>query len=343
MDFFIHFGTHEYLKIGGIVILLLISGFFSGSEATLFSLNLVQKERLRNRSKSLASMIDVLINHPKQLIITILVGNDMVNITASVIATGLFISLFPNMGEWITIAVMTPMTLIFAEVIPKTVSVAHNEIFAPVIAGPLRLFHRLFFPVRWFFEVTAEGLIRLFGVYKKEKEPMIMEDDFRDMVDLSHKDGELLNIERDFIHNVFEFSDTLVNAVMTPLKNVQSIPDGLTYHQIIKRVKKNWHSRIPVYSGSKTNITGILYVKDLLKLKPEKKNAPSSIIEILRRPIFILDTRKVDDIFHLLKKKRTHIAICHDANGSMTGLITMEDLLEELFGEIYDDYDQEAR
>lgn len=342
MDF-IHFTTTEYLKIGGIVVLLLISGFFSGSEATLFSLNLVQKERLRSRSASLASMINVLINHPKQLIITILVGNDMINIAASVIATGLFMSLFPDTGDWITIAVMTPVTLIFAEVIPKTVSVIHNETFAPLITGPLRFFHRLIFPIRWFFEITADGLIRLFGVYKKEREPMIMEDDFRDMVDLSHKDGAILGIERDFIHNVFEFSDTLVNAVMTPLKDVQAIPDGLTYHQIIKRVKKNWHARIPVYSGTKNNITGILYVKDLLKIKPEKKNFPSAILEVLRPPMFILDTRKVDNIFYLLKKKRTHIAICHDANGTMTGLITMEDLLEELFGEIYDDYDQEVR
>lgn len=337
------FGSLEYLKIAGIVLLLLVSGFFSGSEATLFSLNLVQKERLKTRLPKIASLIDLVTNQPKQLIITILVGNDMINIAASVIATGLFVSLFPEHGQWVTIAVMTPVTLIFAEVIPKTVSVFHNETFAPIVSGPLSLFHRLIFPVRWFFEVTADGLIWLSGMYKREAEPMIMENDFRDMVDLSHKDGEILAIERDFIHNVFEFSDTPVSAVMTPLKNIQSLPDGLNYHEIIKRVKKNRHSRIPVYSGSKTNITGILYVKDLLKIKAGKKNVPSTIIELLRQPIFILDTRMVNDIFYLLKKKRTHIAICHDSNGALSGLITMEDLLEELFGEIYDENDQEER
>lgn len=333
----------EYLKIAAIFFLLLISSFFSGSEAALFSLNLVQKERLKSRSPKTTALIDMLINQPKQLIITILVGNDMINIAASVIATGLFVSLFQDMGQWVTIAVMTPVTLIFAEIIPKTVAVAHNEKIAPFVTGPLNTFYRLILPLRWFFEVTAETMIRLFGVYKKEKEPVIMEDDFRDMVDLSHMDGEILGLERDFIHNVFEFSDTRVASVMTPLKAIQSIPEGLEFQEIIKRVKKARHSRIPVYSGEKTNITGILYVKDLLKIKRSQKNSHITITELLRPPLFVLDTRMVDDIFHFLKEKRTHIAICHDANGDISGLITMEDLLEELFGEIYDENDQEER
>ncbi|MBU1169664.1 MAG: hemolysin family protein [Proteobacteria bacterium] len=335
--------TIEYLKVAGIVFLLLISGFFSGSEASLFSLNLVQKERLKSQSPKTASLIDMLINHPKQLIITILVGNDMINIAASVIATGLFVSRFQDMGQWVTIAVMTPVTLIFAEIIPKTIAVVHNEKLAPIVTGPLNAFYRFIFPLRWLFEITADSLIRLFGVYKKEKEPVIMEDDFRDMVDLSHKDGEILGLERDFIHNVFEFSDTRVNSVMTPIKKIESIPENLEFKEIIKRVKKNPHSRIPVYSGEKTNITGFLYVKDLLKIKRNQKDTNSVISELIRPPLFILDSRMVDDIFYFLKEKRTHIALCHDANGDISGLITMEDLLEELFGEIYDENDQEDR
>lgn len=333
----------EYLRIFSIFILILISGFFSGSEASLFSLNLIQKERLKSRSFKTAALIDILIHHPKQLIITILVGNDMINIAASVIATGLFLTHYPHTAEWITIAVMTPLTLIFAEVLPKTVSVAHNEKIASMATRPLLAFYRFILPIRWMFEVTADGIIRMMGFYKKEKEPVIMEDDFRDMVDLSHKDGEILGLERDLIHNVFEFSDTRVAGVMTPVKQIQSIPEGLPFPEVVKRAQKTRHSRIPVYSKVKKNIIGILYVKDLLKIKQSQKKDKALLNEIVRPAIFVLDSRMVDDIFYLLKEKRTHIAICHNENGDISGLITMEDLLEELFGEIYDENDQEVQ
>ena len=331
----------ENIKIFLIVLLIAISSFFSGSEAALFSLNLVQKERLKKRSKKASDIVELLTHHPKHLIITILVGNDLVNIASSVIATSIFISLYHHMGEWVTIAVMTPVTLIFAEVMPKTVAVAHNEKIAPLITGPLHLFHRVILPIRWLFEISSEGMIKLLGLYKKEKEPAIMEDDFRDMVDLSHKDGEIHGFERDLIHNVFEFSDTQIKSVMTPFRNIQSIPEGLKYREILKQVVKNRHSRIPVYSGKKTNIIGVLYTKDLLKVKPGQRNSTNVITDLLRQPIFILDTRLIDEIFYILKERRTHIAICHDANGGISGLITLEDLLEELFGEIYDENDQE--
>lgn len=339
----IDLSSSEYLKLIAIFILLLISGFFSGSEASLFSLNLIQKERLKSRSAIMASLIDLLIHKPKQLIITILVGNDMINITASVIATGLFVSLFPETGEWITIAVMTPVTLIFAEVIPKTIAVAYNEKLTPFVSRPLLAFYRVILPIRWFFEVTAEGLINMMGINKKDKEQVIMEDDFRDMVDLSHKDGEILGLERDLIHKVFEFSDTRVANVMTPYKLIQSIPDGLEFNEVAKRARRARHSRLPVYSKNKRNIIGFLYVKDLLKVSRNQKNNKSVINELLRPALFVLDTRMIDEIFYFLKEKRTHIAICHNENGDISGLVTMEDLLEELFGEIYDENDQEVR
>ena len=332
----------ENLKLILIFLLLVFSGFFSGSEAVLFSLSLVQKERLKKRSGKSLIMLDMLAHHPKQLIITILVGNDMVNIAASVIATSLFVSLYHDMGEWVTIAVMTPVTLIFAEVLPKTVGVAHNEKLAPLVVGPLFGFNRLIFPIRWLFDILAESIIRVLGIYKNEKEPLIMEDDFRDMVDLSHLDGEIHGLERELIHNVFEFSDTQVKSVMTPFRNIRAVPDKLNYKELLKHVTGSRHSRLPVYSGNKKNIVGILYIKDLLKVKPERKDSKTIVSELLRQPLFILDTRMVDDVFYTLKQKRTHIAVCHDENGDISGLITLEDLLEELFGEIYDENDQET-
>ena len=333
--------TTEIIKLLSIVFLLLFSGFFSGSEASLFSLTLVQKERVKQKSNLAKIMLDTIAQRPRQLITTILVGNDMVNITASVIATGLFVSLYQESGEWITILVMTPATLIFSEVIPKTLALSHNEKLAPLVSGPLMLFSRLVFPIRWLFDLFSEIIIRVLGIYKQEKEPLVMENDFRDMVDMSHMEGKIHGLERDLIHKVFEFSDTEVRNVMTPFNNIHSIPFGLTYWEIIRFAEKTRHSRLPVYSGKKTNIVGILIVKDLLKVKPENRTCRDTISALLREPVFILETRKVADIFYTLKKKRTHIAICHDEYGDISGLVTLEDLLEEIFGEIYDEKDQE--
>jgi putative hemolysin len=304
-------------------------------------LNLIQKERLKKKSGKALNLVEILTHHPKQLIITILVGNDMVNIAASVLATSFFVSIFNDMGEWITIAVMTPVTLIFAEVVPKTIAVAHNERLAPFVVGPIHSFHRFILPVRWLFDVTADAIIKLTGIYKKEKEPVIMEDDFRDMVDLSHMDGEIHELERELIHNVFEFSDTQVKSVMTPFKSINAISEDIKYNDLLKHVAKSKYSRLPVYSGKKSNIIGILYIKDLLKVKPDQRSSKKIISSLLRQPYYVLDTRMVDDVFYTLKDKRIHITICHDTNGDISGLITLEDLLEELFGEIYDENDQE--
>ncbi len=332
----------ENIKLLSILFLLLFSGFFSGSEASLFSLTLVQKERLKLKSAQAKIMLDMMAQRPRQLITTILVGNDMVNIAASVMATSLFVSLYHDAGEWITILVMTPATLIFSEVIPKTLAVSHNEKLVPLVSGPLMLFSRLVYPIRWMFDFFSEIIIRTLGVFKQEKEPLVMENDFRDMVDMSHMEGKIHGLERDLIHKVFEFSDTEVKNVMTPFNSIRSIQAGLTYWEIIRFAEKTRHSRLPVYSEKNTNIVGILIVKDLLKVKPESRNCRDTIRALLREPVFILDTRKVADIFYTLKKKRTHIAICHDDYGDISGLVTLEDLLEEIFGEIYDEKDQEG-
>ena len=179
------------IKIIIIFFLLLFSGFFSGSETAMFSLSLMQRERIKRSENKRAALIEKLLSQPKRLIITILMGNDMVNIAASVVATYLFVSLVGEHGKWATIAIMTPVTLIFAEVIPKTFCIAHNERVAPLVSGPLYLFSGLIAPLRWVFNESANLIIKFSGFEKRKAPSTIMEDDFRDMVDLSHKEGEL--------------------------------------------------------------------------------------------------------------------------------------------------------
>ena len=332
------------LNISIILLLLIFSGFFSGSETALFSLSSIQRERIKRAGDKKSLLISKLLSRPRKLIVTILIGNDMVNIAASVIAASLFVSFNKEHGEWIAIAVMTPVTLIFAEVIPKTLAMTYNERVAPVICGPLHFFSKLIFPIRFILYNISVTLAKIAGFEKRHIATAIMEDEFRALVDQSHESGEINRAERDLIHNVFEFSDTRAFEIMTPLNEIFSLSDDMTIERAVKAVQQSRFLRIPVYTNRFDNIVGILYTKDLLKIKTTKSGGDGNTIQkIYRTPFFVDENIKTDDLFHILKKKRIHIAICINKQGKVTGLLTMDDLLGELFGEIHDEYDRELK
>jgi len=330
-----------YINLGIIFFLLIFSGFFSGSEAALFSLSILQRERIKKNDKKRAIIIEKLLKHPGKLIVTILIGNDLINITASVVAAYLCVSIFGSHGKWIAMAAMTFLTMVFAEVIPKTISINNNERLAPFVSGILYSFAVVITPLRWGFDSIAKFFIKFISVSGDGRNSTIMEDDFLDMVNLSYKGGELKGVERDLIHNVFEFSDAHVFEVMTPLDKMLSLSHDTVGEMIIRCVKNNPFSRIPVYEKNIDNITGILYAKDLLKFDLKKIKGRRNILhKIVRRPLFVQETQKVDELFYILKHRRMHMAICLNEHGRVSGVVTMEDLLEELFGEIYDEYDK---
>jgi len=332
------------LNISIILLLLIFSGFFSGSETALFSLSSIQRERIKRIGDNKSLLINKLLSRPRKLIVTILIGNDMVNIAASVIAASLFVSFNKEHGEWIAIAVMTPVTLIFAEVIPKTLAMTYNERVAPVICGPLHFFSKLIFPIRFILYNISVTLAKIAGFEKRHISMAIMEDEFRDLVDQSHESGEINRAERDLIHNVFEFSDTHAFEIMTPLNEIFSLSEDMTIERAVKAVQQSRFLRIPVYKNRFDNIVGILYTKDLLKINTTKSGGDGNTIQkIYRKPFFVNENIKTDDLFHILKKKRIHIAICINKQGKVTGLLTMDDLLGELFGEIHDEYDRELK
>ncbi len=332
------------LSISIILLLLIFSGFFSGSETALFSLSSIQRERIKRIGDKKSLLINKLLSRPRKLIVTILIGNDMVNIAASVIAASLFMSFNKDHGEWIAIAVMTPVTLIFAEVIPKTLAMTYNERVAPVICGPLHFFSKLIFPIRFILYNISVTLSKIAGFEKRHISMAIMEDEFRDLVDQSHESGEINRAERDLIHNVFEFSDTHAFEIMTPLNEIFSLSEDMTIERALKAVQQSRFLRIPVYRNRFDNIVGILYTKDLLKINTTKSGGVEKTIQkIYRKPFFVDEKIKTDDLFHILKKKRIHIAICINKQDKVTGLLTMDDLLGELFGEIGDEYDRKLK
>ena len=268
----------------------------------------------------------------------------MVNIAASVIATSLFVSFNKDHGEWIAIAVMMPVTLIFAEVIPKTLAMTYNERIAPFVSKPLYFFSQLIFPLRFILYNIAVMLSKIAGFEKRHISTTIMEDEFRALVDQSHDSGEINRAERDLIHNVFEFSDTHAFEIMTPLNEIFSLSEDMTIERAVKAVQQSRFLRIPVYRNRFDSIVGILYTKDLLKINTAKSGGNGNTIQkIYRKPFFVDENIKTDDLFHILKKKRIHIAICINKQSKVTGLLTMDDLLGELFGEIHDEYDRELK
>lgn len=338
MDFFLQ--TDIIYKMVAIAVLLLISGFFSGSEASLFSLTLVQKEKLKEKHPKAGRSVSDLLNNPRQLIITILTGNDMINIAASVIATDIFMSRFPSHGHLAAVACMTTLTLVFAEIIPKTFAVIHNEKVATLASRPLTLFSKLILPLRYVFDATAEALVNILGFRINDAAATLMEEEFREMVDQSHQGGKLKEREKEFIHNVFEFSDTRVHSVMTPKEEIFSLAHTTSLDEARTKATQGHFSRIPVTMDD-GSFGGLLYVKDLIAALTSPLGTPETISELMRPAPSVKEITPVDELFYSLKNHRNHMAFCVNEKKQVTGLVTLEDLLEELFGEIYDEHDLE--
>ena len=342
------------IKISFLVVLLLCSGFFSGSETSLFSLGRVERYRIREEKETFVSRcLQALVERPRRLIVTVLIGNELVNITIAALGASLmdgallarppFVSMDSVLLKTIiATAVCFPLLLVVGEITPKTLALYNPRRFARFAAVPLRLFYLLISPVRWILASLSNGIVRLFfGEAPKADSPMT-EEEFRELVDQSNEGGVLWEAERDFIHNIFDFGETRVSEVMTPRTDMFSLKGDQSLEEILVVIEEQHYSRIPVYEEDKDDITGILYCKDLLGLRadPEKRR-DWNLRAFLRKPYFIPQTKRASDLFREFRFNRIHLAIVVDEYGGVAGLVTMEDLLEELFGDILDDYDPE--
>ena len=332
-------------KIVLILILLCFSAFFSGSETALFSLGPIKLFQLKESHHPKAPVIQALIEKPRRLLISILVGNECVNITASALAASLCISLLGNQGKWISIAIMTPLILLFGEILPKTIAISHSEKFSLKVAQPIRIFARVIFPIRWSIRQVVDTITSLFGTPAQREESIFFEQEFKELVEAGHKEGALETGEREMIHKILNFSDTIVSSIMTPREDMFILPYDADAEHIIKEVNENRFSRIPIYKHEKYNIIGILNAKDLLTLRntQNKGSGAHTIPRIVRQPYLVLHNKKIHDLFKEFQEKNIHLALVVNDNGSVVGLVTMEDLLEELFGEIYDEFDDELK
>jgi len=343
---------YYFITLLVIIALLFLSGFFSSSEVAFFSLS---KVRLRRRNVKTAKgfkYIVSLLKAPSTFLTTVLIGNDIVNICISVVAAALFYSLTKDIISdrylpFCSMAVTVPVLLLFGEILPKTIAVKYPERIALVNSYPLHLFSIAITPLRHVINSIAKVLIGLF-VKDPTKQPLdsvvIDEELFRSMVDIGHREGTIEPDERDLIHRAFHLDDISISNIMIPHENIVAVPQDIGEHAFMKIIQEKKFSRYPVYEKSLDRIVGFVHAKELLRLKDSgKRKKPLAIKAILRKPTFVSEGRNALSVLLQFQKRKTHIGIVVDDKGNTAGMVTLEDILEELFGEIMDETDREDK
>jgi len=318
-------------------ILLVCSAFFSGAEAALFSLNTVQVERLRERGGVVGRMIAALLQHPTNLIITFLVGNEIVGVALAVTATSLALLLYGEGGEYMAIVATTIMLLLCGEVTPKSLAVRYPERISWIVAWPIQAFAYAITPLRWGLRKLVDVVI---GAHAKRPISLITTEEFKTLVEISEDEGVIDQRERHLIQRVFEFAGHRVYEIMTPRTDIFALEVSEALTTALPKIKDNRFSRIPVYEGTIDQIIGILYAKDLLPYSrhPELE---VKLRDLLHAVFFVPESKRIDDLLREFQRNKVHMAIVVDEYGGVSGLVTMEDALEELVGEIVDEFDIE--
>ena len=320
-----------------LLVLLILSGFFSSAETALTCANKVRIRSLAEDGNKKALRVQTILESYSKVLSTILIGNNIVNIGASSLATTLTIRLFGSRFVGICTGLLTFLVLIFGEIVPKTWAGSHADKIALAYSGIIHILMTLLTPVIWIVDNIAQGIIRLFHLGAKPGEGNITQEELRTYVDVSHEEGVIESGERKFIHNVFDFSDSTAAEIMIPRINMTSLSSGSTYEEIFTQFKKTMYTRIPVYEEENPdNIIGFVHMKDFILTKDSPR---FRVNKILRNVYYTYERKKTSDLFVELREKATNIAIVLDEYGSAVGMITMEDLLEEIVGEIRDEYD----
>ena len=331
-------GTTLGMQITILVALLFFSAFFSMSETALMSMSKIRLRHLVENHVKHAKLTQDLLDHPNQLLGTILVGNNLVNIAASAIATSIAIYFWNNKGVGIATFLMTLLILIFGEITPKNIAIDYTEEIVLFIAPIMSVFVKIFSPVVWILSNFTNGLLHLFGLNKQEKKPLITEEELKTIVEVSSQEGVLESDEKEIIDNIFEYSDMRVKDIMIQRMDIVAVDVSATYEEVVEAFGEKQFSRIPVYEDTIDNIVGVLYAKDLFFI-PVEKIKQFDIKKYMREPFYTYEFIKISDFFRRMQGDRIHIAIVLDEYGGVAGIITMEDIIESILGDINDEYD----
>lgn len=324
-----------------LLVLLVLSAFFSMSETALMSLSKIRIRHMVEEGVKGAKLVEKLIEDPNKLLGAILIGNNIVNIGASAIATSLAVKVSGGSESAVVIvtAVMTVLILIFGEITPKSIAKQKSEEVSLKVSKPIKICVFIFKPFVAIFTAISSVFIRLFGGDPKATEPFITEEELKTMVGVSEEEGVLEDVEKEMIFNVFDFADLQVKDVMVQRVDVTAVEVNDSYEDLLKIIKEDQYSRIPVYDDTIDDIIGVLNVKDLIIAG--YKGGEFKVTEYMREPLYTFEFKKITELFNEMKKSRNHMAVVLDEYGGTVGIVTIEDLVEEIVGDIQDEYDKE--
>ena len=336
------FDTEALLQLIILIISLILCAMASGAETALTSVSRIKLKNLVEEGDKKALEIENLISKPNVFLSTILVVNSVAVIIASSMTTVLALRFIPDYGELIGTILISLVVLIFCEITPKTAAVQNPLRWARVLVNPVRVAAWLLHPLVVTLSAITNTMVRLMGGQMKHRGPFVTEEELRLLVTVGEEEGILEEAETDMIHSIFEFADTPVREVMIPRIDMVTLESDATVDEAVDLALQGGFSRIPVYEETIDNIIGVLYTKDMLKQLREDHNS-LPIRELVRPAYFVPETKKLDDLLREIRQKRTHMAIVVDEYGSVAGLVTIEDLVEEIVGDIQDEYDREEK
>ena len=332
--------TENIFQIGLLAVLLLGSGFFSASETSLMSLSKIRIRYMEEEGVKGAKLVSSLIEKSSDLLSSILVGNNIVNIAATSVSTSLFISIFGDGGVAVATAVMTVLVLIFGEITPKTIAANSPEKVAVVVSKPISVIMKITKPIVWVFNLLTGIIFKIMGIENDGVKPFITEEELKTMVNVSHEEGVLEMEEREIINNVFQFGDMQAKEAMIQRLDMVAVNIEDSYDEIIELFKNEKLSRLPVYQDSIDDIVGILNIKDIIFLSDEEIEH-FNIKDYVREAFFTYEFKKITQLLEEMKKEKSQMAIVVDEYGGTAGLLTIEDLVEVIVGDIDDEYDEE--
>ena len=325
------------MELVTLLVLLVLSGIFSGSETALIALSMARVESLVQEGRAGAKALYQLKKDPSRMLTTILIGNNLVNIAASALATVMATREFGSAGPGIAVGVLTLFILVFGEITPKSMATRYPERISLFISYPLLVFMRLIYPLVWFFGNFTSWVHRLTG---GKGDPTVTELELIGMLGYGVDEGAIEQNERKIIERVFAFNDLKVRDVMTPKGKIFSLDETLTVAAAIPLVLQERYSRIPLFTGQNDNFTKVLYLRDLLRASANGQ-LDERLGNIAHEPQFVSQYQVIDDLFATIRRSNRVFSIVVDEYGDVRGIVSLEDLLEELVGEIYDESDVE--
>lgn len=330
--------SSDVIQLIFLTVLLMLSAFFSSAETALTTSNKIRLRTLAEEGNKKAKKVLEITDDSGKMLSAILIGNNLVNISASSIATALAMKAFGSAGAGIATGVLTILVLIFGEISPKTIATIHADKIALSYAGIISIIMKVLTPVIFIINKLSLGFLKLVHVNADGSQNTMTEDELRTIVDVSHEEGVIETEEREMINNVFDFGDAQAKEVMVPRIDMTFADINSTYLELIEIFREDKFTRLPVYEDSTDNVVGIINMKDLL-LYENKENF--CIRDILRKPYYTYEHKSTAELLIEMRKSSINIAIVLDEYGATAGLITLEDLLEEIVGEIRDEYDMD--